>query len=98
MIQVLNDQGGKVMDISENVTATLRAENHGHTPIVNAKKMVRRLTPLECERLQGLPDGYTLINDSSCRDSARYKALGNGMAQPCADYIIRRIVEVSENE
>jgi DNA (cytosine-5)-methyltransferase 1 len=59
---------------------------------------VRRLTPLECERLQGLPDGYTLINDSSCRDSARYKALGNGMAQPCADYIIRRIVEVSENE
>lgn len=53
---------------------------------------VRRLTPLECERLQGLPDGWTLINDKSCSDSARYKAIGNGMAQPCADYVIQRIV------
>lgn len=59
---------------------------------------VRRLTPLECERLQGLPDDYTLIDDKSCSDSARYKALGNGMAQPCADFIIRRIVEEVENE
>ena len=59
---------------------------------------VRRLTPLECERLQGLPDDYTLIDDKSCSDSARYKALGNGMAQPCADFIIRRRVEEVENE
>ncbi len=61
---------------------------------VMVQKVVRRLTPTECERLQGLPDGYTLIDDKSCSDSARYKALGNGMAQPCADYVIRRIVEV----
>lgn len=54
---------------------------------------VRRLMPLECERLQGLPDGWTLINDKSCSDSARYKAIGNGMAQPCADYVIQRIVD-----
>lgn len=81
-----------------NKTDPLTASDYKQPPIVNAQKTVRRLTPLECERLQGLPDGYTLINDSSCRDSARYKALGNGMAQPCADYIIRRIVEVSENE
>lgn len=54
---------------------------------------VRRLIPLEAERLQGLPDGYTLIDDKSCSTSARYKALGNGMAQPCADFVIRRIVE-----
>jgi len=57
-------------------------------------KTVRRLTPTECERLQGLEDGYTLINDKTCSDTARYKALGNGMAAPCADYVIRRIVEV----
>ena len=57
------------------------------------KYLVRRLTPLECERLQGLPDGYTDIPDKTCSDSARYKALGNGMAQPCADFVIRRIVE-----
>ena len=54
---------------------------------------VRRLTPLECERLQGLPDGYT----EGGSDTARYKALGNGMAQPCAMYIIKRIVEVVSN-
>ena len=51
---------------------------------------VRRLTPLECERLQGLPEGYTLGGS----DSARYKALGNGMAQPCADFVIKAIMEV----
>lgn len=53
---------------------------------------VRRLTPLECERLQGLPDGYT----EGGNDTARYKALGNGMAQPCADWIIQRIKEVAQ--
>lgn len=57
------------------------------------KYLVRRLTPLECERLQGLPDDYTLIDDKSCSDSARYRALGNGMCQNCADFVIRRIVE-----
>jgi len=60
---------------------------------VMAYKSVRRLTPTECERLQGLSDGYTLIDDKTCSDTARYKALGNGMAQPCADYVIRRIKE-----
>jgi DNA (cytosine-5)-methyltransferase 1 len=60
-------------------------------------KTVRRLTPLECERLQGLPDGYTDIEykGKPAPDAKRYKALGNGMAQPCADYVIRRIVEIS---
>ena len=57
------------------------------------QKSVRRLTPVECERLQGLPDGYTDIEfkGKPAPDSRRYKALGNGMAQPCADYVIKRI-------
>ncbi len=59
--------------------------------IVLTETTVRRLTPTECERLQGLPDDYT----AGGSDTARYKALGNGMAQPCADYVIRRIVEVT---
>lgn len=59
--------------------------------------IVRRMTPLECERIQGLPDGWTLIKDKTCSDSARYTALGNGMAQPCADWIIKRIVEAMQN-
>lgn len=62
-------------------------------------KTVRRLTPTECERLQGLPDGYTDIefNGKPAPDSRRYKALGNGMAQPVADFVIRRIAEVVSN-
>ena len=60
--------------------------------IVLTSTTVRRLTPTECERLQGLEDGYT----EGGSDTARYKALGNGMAQPCADYVIRRIVECAE--
>ena len=51
--------------------------NQGGTMVVG-NSTVRRLTPLECERLQGLPDGYT----EGGSDTARYKALGNGMAQP----------------
>lgn len=59
---------------------------------------LRRLTPLECERLQGLPDNWTLIDDKTCSDSARYKAIGNGMAQPCADFVMKRIVEHEESK
>lgn len=66
--------------------------------VVRQQYAVRRLTPTECERLQGLPDDYTLIDDKTCSDSARYKALGNGMAMPCADFVIRRIVEEVKNE
>lgn len=164
MIQVLNDQGGSSMSITEDKTGTLRAEEHGHQPIVNIptigvgvtnniagtldssyykgqgvrggiertavfwdggqtcstltannaggsqrmpdknhfngvvdKKTVRRLTPIECERLQGWPDNYTDVplNSKPASDSARYKALGNGMAQPCARWIIQRIVDVA---
>lgn len=58
--------------------------------------LIRRLTPTECERLQGLPDGWTLIDDKSCSDSSRYKAIGNGMAQPCADFILQQIANCEE--
>jgi DNA (cytosine-5)-methyltransferase 1 len=55
---------------------------------------VRRLTPLECERLQGFPDGYT--NVAKLSDSARYKALGNSWAVPCARWIGERINLVNQ--
>lgn len=51
--------------------------------------LIRRLTPLECERLQGFPDGWTNIPNAS--DSARYKALGNSVAIPCVEFIMSRI-------
>ena len=51
--------------------------------------LIRRLTPLECERLQGFPDGWMDIPGAS--DSARYKALGNSVAIPCVEFILSRI-------
>lgn len=54
---------------------------------------VRRLTPLECERLQGFPDGWT---DSVKADSARYRMLGNAVAVPVIEWIAKRLVEVDE--
>ena len=77
--------------------ATLRASGGayggGSENLALSYSVVRRLTPTECERLQGLPDGYT----EGGSDTARYKALGNGMAQPCATYIIKRIAEAVSN-
>jgi DNA (cytosine-5)-methyltransferase 1 len=63
---------------------------------------VRRLTPRECERLQGFPDDHTLIpwrnkQADQCPDGPRYKALGNSMAVPCMAWIGKRIARV-ENE
>lgn len=163
MVMCLNDQGGSVMGVSEDITGALRAQEHGHQPAVfrqgsfanysegfgtlkanggdigggsenlvvkksyqeitgtlspgahpgsyngqdayndmfvtHAKQTVRRLTPLECERLQGFPDGWTDIgewidskgkkHDSS--DSARYKALGNSIALPFWRFLCKRI-------
>jgi DNA (cytosine-5)-methyltransferase 1 len=65
--------------------------------VIPCGKTVRRLTPLEAERLQGLPDFYTDIEykGKPAPDSKRYKALGNGMAKPCADFVMRRIAEVA---
>ena len=169
-IPVLNDQGGSVMDVSYDVTGTLRAQEHGHQPIVfdargngdgkivptitgdhenritdytaivierqtfneqsfsNYKEsdkcstlkakagnigngsecliaektirwIVRRLTPVECERLQGFPDNYTDIGDwtdskgkkHKYADSPRYKALGNSIALPQWFWLVQKM-------
>ncbi len=55
-------------------------------------KLIRRLTPLECERLQGFPDYWTEI--PKCSDSARYKALGNSVAVPCVDFVLWGVAQV----
>ena len=162
----LNDQGGSAMECSGDLAGTLRAQEHGHQPLVyenhgidarytgphpvaptlparagtggnnlplveqkgtafsrqrvdqfsqgevvsteSARQqkdatdlvlqlreaetplLIRRLTPLECERLQGFPDGWTDLPGAS--DSARYKALGNSVAIPCVEFILRGIV------
>lgn len=93
---VLMDQGGGVMNVEYNKTGTLRRETHGHEPIIQHNTVVRRLTPVECERLQGFPDNFTNIpwgNKDTAPDSRRYKALGNSMAVPVMRWIGKRILE-----
>lgn len=82
--------------IDGNVAATL-TEACGGTNTSGPKLMtdmaVRRLTPTECERLQGFPDGHTdiLWKGKPVGDGARYKALGNSMAVPVMNWIGKRI-------
>ena len=81
--------------VKDGIVPTLNARmgtGGNQVPVVLTEGKVRRLALTECERLQGLPDGYT----DGGSNTARYKALGNGMAQPCADYVIRRIVECAK--
>ena len=66
-------------------------------PAAQIGSAVRRLTPLECERLQGLPDGFTMIPwkgkpADECPDGPRYKAIGNGWAIPCVQWVAERLV------
>lgn len=63
--------------------------NQGCPNFVHHGMSIRRLTPLECERLQGFPDGWTDIEGAS--DSGRYKALGNSLAIPPTEYVMEGI-------
>jgi DNA (cytosine-5)-methyltransferase 1 len=66
-----------------------KADKHESTTYIKQSIQIRRLMPIECERLQGFPDNYTNITTAS--DSARYKALGNSMAVPVMKWIGQRI-------
>ena len=77
--------------IDEDLSGSLKIG--GAPPAVTNGYVVRRLTPLECERLQGFPDGWTAVEHRGkpASDSQRYKALGNSMAVPVIAWIGRRI-------
>ena len=79
-VSTLRAQGGDHGGGSENLIANMDSY------------LIRRLTPLECERLQGFPDGWTDISGAS--DSARYKALGNSVAIPCVEFVLHGIAAV----
>lgn len=94
--------GGKGALIQHDMSATLSTHNT-RTLITGDNEegglTVRRLTPRECERLQGFPDDYTDIpyrNKEHAPDGARYKALGNSMAVPVMRWIGERIHMVEE--
>lgn len=104
--------GGGDMDMAvdcrngteSEINGTMQAKPNGGmslntNQVCRTKNIVRRLTPLECERLQGFPDGWTDIGDwvdsngkkHKAADSPRYKALGNSIATPFWFYLLRRI-------
>ncbi len=79
------------------LAATMAGSRAGNRrPAVRSDMAVRRLTPEECEALQGFPRGYTDIrpNGKPTADGPRYKALGNSMAVPCMAWIGERIAQV----
>jgi len=86
--------GGATAELGGEVATALRASTGGgDKPHVMSQMAVRRLTPEECERLQGFPDGHTLvpIRNKPAADGPRYKACGNSMAVPVMAWIGRRI-------
>ena len=104
-----NTSGPKIMSRSFNVNARpdeMKLEDEKSGTLTNSQNSgllqgmaVRRLTPVECERLQGFPDNYTNIpwKGKDAPDSARYKAMGNSMAVPVMRWVGQRIQEI-ENE
>lgn len=80
--------------ICKTLTCDTRMDGETET-FVSSGSIVRRITPLECERLQGYPDDYTNIPGAS--DSARYKALGNSFSIPCALFVIQGCIEKLED-
>lgn len=98
--QVVATGSDEKVCVTGTVTHTLCAEGHDASedgtgrgnPIINEGVGVRRLIPLEAERLQGFPDGWT----DGVSDSARYRMLGNAVAVPVVAWIAKRLVEVDE--
>ena len=95
--------------IQEEQAQTLVSKGPGGVCIVNEteQNIVRRLTPLECERLQGYPDGWTDIGDwidskgkkhKGDSDAPRYKALGNSIALPFWEWMAARMVKVLKED
>jgi DNA (cytosine-5)-methyltransferase 1 len=92
-----NNFSATPLEVTPALQATRPSVQSHHAQTFVAHTMaVRRLTPTECERLQGFPDNYTNIKEN-CPDSPRYKALGNSMAVPVMKWIGQRIQKV-ENE
>lgn len=97
--------------VTGDKTASLTCKNDGsHSGPLVAKKIirciVRRLTPVECERLQGFPDGWTSIGEwvdskgrkHELKDSPRYKALGNSIAIPSWKWVLKRLCAQYERD
>jgi DNA (cytosine-5)-methyltransferase 1 len=83
-----NHQDVRIQGDVINTLAATMGTGGGNTPMVH-EATVRRLTPVECERLQGFPDQWT----EGQADSHRYKQLGNAVAVPVVEWIIQRFIQ-----
>jgi len=95
-VAFMENQRGEVRQ-SDVTNLTVGGGNPGQGyPAAFVGSAVRRLTPRECERLQGFPDDYTVVphRGKPAADGPRYKALGNSMAVPCMAWIGQRIAAV----
>ena len=114
-LQARMGTGGNQVPLTyQNKTGTLSPGAHAgsyngqdaYNDMLIASSSVRRLTPLECERLQGFPDGWTDIGDwvdsngkkRQTTDSARYKALGNSIALPPWKWVLKRLCAQYERD
>ena len=94
-------EGGRSLELQEELAYSQMARNGGGATdrfqIMTPMKQVRRLTPRECERLQGFPDDHTLIpwRGKMAPEGPRYKALGNSMAVPVMRWIGERISQMN---
>jgi DNA (cytosine-5)-methyltransferase 1 len=88
--------GCREVELSKTIDTTnpCPSKNQGGIGIVQSMA-IRKLTPMECERLQGFPDNYTNIKEN-CPDGPRYKAMGNSMAVPVMQWIGKRIQMVED--
>nr|DAH67108.1 MAG TPA: Cytosine specific methyltransferase [Caudoviricetes sp.] len=101
-----NGQANEASIMMPEAAQTLNAMHDAQAVLHTGEMAVRRLTPLECERLQGFPDGWTDIGDwtdSSGKkrvtsDSARYKALGNSIALPPWKWVLKRLCASYERD
>jgi DNA (cytosine-5)-methyltransferase 1 len=89
-------QEKRIHDVRRGAAPTLSSRSNGGGTVdgwFSTGTAVRRLTPTECERLQGLPDGWTDIvhRGKPAADGPRYKAIGNSMAVPVLGFILRRL-------
>jgi len=104
-----SDGFNMVMSVSENQRAEVRESEVSYQlttgggkpgqgyPAARVKEQVRRLTPIECERLMSWPDNWTAIDGEKTPMSRRYKACGNGVVSNVAEWIGRRIIAIDEN-
>ncbi|MCF5862663.1 DNA cytosine methyltransferase [Aeromonas veronii] len=90
---VLSCHGTQDPDTNIELAHTLGRNQGQENAVFSGVMAVRRLTPVECERLQGFPDGHTDVpyRGKPAADGPRYKAIGNSMAVPCMAFIGRRI-------